>query len=177
MSEPFIGEIKMVGFNFPPRSWANCDGQLLAISSNTALFSLLGTTFGGDGRTTFGLPDLRGRVPIQVGNGPGLTSRSWGQKGGQETVTLTQNQMPSHTHTGGTVSTTTAVGNQTEPDGHLLAKANDGESNYSDEASTGNLGGNQVIGNTGGSQSHENMPPFLSIHFVIALQGIYPSRS
>jgi len=97
-SEPFLGEICWIGFNFAPRGWALCDGQLLSISQNDALFSLLGTTYGGDGRTTFGLPDLRGRSPIHVGQGPGLSNYQWGQKGGVETVTLTINQMPSHTH-------------------------------------------------------------------------------
>lgn len=177
MSEPFLGEIKMVGFNFPPRGWATCEGQLLPISQNSALFSLLGTTFGGDGRTTFGLPDMRGRFPIGVGNGPGLDSKTWGERAGQEDVTLNTNQIPNHTHSGGTVQTTTAVGNQTSPDGNFLATANDGESNYSDAEATGNLGGNTAIGLTGGGQSHNNMPPFLSIYFVIALQGIFPSRN
>ena len=99
MSEPFIGQIMMVGFNFPPRGWAQCNGQLLPISSHTALFSLLGTTFGGDGRTSFGLPDLRGRIAKHIGQGPGLANVTWGQRGGRENVTLTIANMPSHTHT------------------------------------------------------------------------------
>jgi microcystin-dependent protein len=177
MSEPFIGEIKMVGFNFAPRGWARCDGQLLPISSNTALFSLLGTNYGGNGENTFALPELRGRVPVHMGTGPALSPRQLGQRSGVEKVTLSIYEMPSHTHTGGTIPVTDAVGNQTVPDGHILARANDGESNYSDAAANGVLGGVPGIGNSGGSQSHENMPPFLAINFVIALQGIFPSPS
>ncbi|MEX1309383.1 MAG: tail fiber protein, partial [Candidatus Sulfomarinibacteraceae bacterium] len=109
MASPFIGQIQLFGFNFPPRGWAFCEGQLLAISSNTALFSLLGTTFGGDGRTTFGLPDLRGRSAVGVGNGPGLSSVSWGQRSGAENVTLNVNTLPSHTHSAAVTGLTTTV--------------------------------------------------------------------
>ena len=139
-SEPFIGEIMMFGGNFPPRNWAFCDGQLLPIAQNTALFSLLGTTYGGDGRTTFALPDLRGRVPVGVGSGPGLTPVSWGQRSGTETNTVTVNQLASHSH-------------------NLPAPANG------------------PTPNTGGSQSINNMQPYLGLYYVIALQGIYPSRN
>lgn len=180
MSEPFLGEIKMVGFSFNPRGWAYCDGALLPVSQNSALFSLFGTIYGGDGRTTFALPDLRGRVPVHQGQGPGLSNRTIGGRSGEENVTLNLNQMPSHTHTlvQPSLPTTTAVGNQTSPDGHRLATANDGESNYSDDKATGSMGLNPgSISNNGGSQSHNNMPPFLTINFVVALQGIYPSRS
>lgn len=180
MSEPFLGEIRIFGFNFAPRAWADCDGALLSIASNTALFSLYGTIYGGDGRTTFALPDLRGRVPIHLGNGPGLSPRNQGSKGGTETETLNVNQIPSHNHTLAppNLPTTTAVGNRTAPDGNLLATANDGESNYSNGEPTGAMatsGG--AIGNTGGSQGHNNMPPFLTIRFCVALQGIFPSRN
>ena len=179
MSEPFLGEIKMVGFNFAPRDFADCNGQLLAISQNSALFSLLGTTYGGDGRTIFALPDLRGRVPVHTGTGPGLTNRELGTKSGTETVALTPNQLPAHSHplTNGFVPTTDAVGNQTSPDGNRPATANDGESNYSDGPGTGGI---ELAGNTansGSNQAHANMPPFLAIRFVIALAGIFPSRS
>lgn len=171
MSEPFIGQIQTFGFNFPPRGWAHCDGQSLAISSYSALFSLLGTTYGGDGRTTFGLPDLRGRFPTHYGNGPGLTPRSWGQKGGAETHTLIQNEIPQHKHG---MPVTATEGNQTSPVGGVPATANDGESNYSSNT-TGLLSNNTE--NTGGGLPHNNMPPFLVINFSIALTGIFPSRS
>jgi microcystin-dependent protein len=182
MSDPFIGEIKMVGFNFAPRSWANCDGQLLSISSNTALFSLLGTTYGGDGETSFGLPDLRGRVPIHVGNGAGLSSRSWGQKAGAETHTLTVNKMPSHNHTvtvDGTLPVSSSVGNKTSPVDNVQATANDGEGNYAEPATANGNQALQATGTTDNSDSNQSvnhMPPFLSIRFVIALQGLYPPR-
>jgi microcystin-dependent protein len=178
MSEPFVGEIKLVGFNFNPRGFANCDGQLLQVSSHSALFSLLGTMYGGDGRITFGLPDLRGRVPIHTGTGAGLTARTQGSRAGQETVTLNANQIPAHSHARGTLSipSTTAVGNQTPPDGHIPATANDGESNYSDAKPTGSIEVTGATSTAGGGQGHDNMPPFLTIRFVIALQGVYPSR-
>ena len=118
-SEPFIGEIRYFGYTFCPRGWANADGQLMAISSNSALFSLLGTTYGGDGRTTFGLPDLRGRSPLHVGNGPGLTPRSLGEKSGEETVTLTTTQIPSHSHT---LMASTDGATTSEPGGKLLSE-------------------------------------------------------
>ncbi|MFT6864746.1 MAG: microcystin-dependent protein [Akkermansiaceae bacterium] len=171
MSEPFIGQIQTFGFNFAPRGWAKCDGQLLSINSNTALFSLLGTTYGGDGRTTFGLPDLRGRLPMNMGTGPGLSSRNLGQRGGQEDHTLTVNEIPNHSHG---QSVTSEVGNQASPVGAVPATANDGESNYS--TNVANLTTSDTT-NIGGSQSHNNMPPFLVINFSIALQGIFPSRS
>lgn len=179
MSEPFVGEIRMVGFSFAPQGWANCDGTILSIASNTALFSLLGTTYGGDGRVTFALPDLRGRVPIHTGQGPGLASRTQGSVSGQETVTLNSNELPSHNHalSSGNLPTTSSVGNQMSPDGHLPATANDGESNYSDAAPTGSMALSGSTGNSGGSQPHNNMPPFLTIRFVVALVGIYPSRN
>ncbi|MGB1242179.1 MAG: phage tail protein [Chitinophagales bacterium] len=171
MSEPYVGEIRMVGFNFAPRGWAFCDGQLLAVSQNDALFSLLGTIYGGDGRTTFGLPDLRGRIPIHQGTGPGLTNRRLGSKGGAETETLIVNQLPSHSHT---VRANSNSGTKDTPSGNFLAAfaTNDNEySTYTDGTMKPN------IINTGGSQSHTNLMPTLCIHFCIATTGIYPSRS
>ena len=165
MSEPFIAEIKMFGGNFAPRGWAFCDGQLLPISSYNALFSLLGTTYGGDGRTTFGLPDLRGRFAMHPGNGPGLTSRRHGDKGGTETNTLTPGQLPSHNH--GVSSAT--EGTSKSPVGKVLAVTDD--RNYVDGAATG------TTQNTGSNQSVNNMPPFGTVHYIIALQGVFPSRS
>lgn len=168
MSEPFVGEIRMFAGNFSPRNWAYCDGQLLQISQNDALFSLLGTIYGGDGRTTFGLPDLRGRIPIHQGNGYAL-----GRQGGQEVVTLNVSQMPTHTHplTASSDNVTSA-----DPDGKVL-----GAPSHIDlyrPAATINADLNAAaVGNSGGSQGHSNIQPFLCIHFIIALLGIYPSRN
>jgi len=171
MSEPFVGEIRMFAGNFAPRGWAFCDGQLLAVSQNDALFSLLGTIYGGDGRTTFGLPDLRGRIPIHAGHGPGLSERRLGAKGGEEKVTLTVNQLPSHSHKI-SQSSTAATGNSPTD-----AQIGDSPSIdiYTESAPSVNLA-SSAITNTGGSRSHTNLLPFLCIHFIIALVGIYPSR-
>jgi microcystin-dependent protein len=183
MSDPFIAEIVMFGGNFAPRGWALCDGQLLQISQNTALFSLLGTTYGGDGRTTFQLPDLRGRFPMHPGSGAGLTTRRLGEKGGTETVTLNTNQIPAHGHTGdGTVKVSGDAANTNNPTGNALALAEA----YSDQpfptspATPLKLRANSVevtTADTGGGQSHNNMPPYQCVNFIIALQGIFPSRN
>lgn len=167
MSDPFLGEIIMFGGNFAPRGWAFCDGQLLAISGNSALFSILGTTYGGDGRTTFALPDLRGRFPIHAGNGPGLPSVRLGEKSGNPTNTLNVTQLPSHNHTMNLVSA--SEGDQTSPVGNSLAVSDD--RNYATGAGTGSTG------NTGGNQSINNMPPYNAVNFIIALQGVFPSRN
>jgi len=181
MAEPFIGEIRMFAGTFAPRGWAFCDGQLLAISSAEALFSLLGTTYGGDGRTTFGLPDLRGRIPIHKGTGPGLSPRSLGERGGAEGATVSIAQLPSHSHAlYGTVeiagrSDPTAafrasyVGDTDEipafgdpappPDNPFVAMAND-----------------TIAPAAGGGQAHTNVQPFSCVNFIIALSGLYPSR-
>lgn len=171
MSEPFVGEIRMFAGNFAPRGWAFCDGQLLAVSQNDALFSLLGTIYGGDGRTTFGLPDLRGRVPIHAGTGPGLSPRRLGSKGGAEKVTLTVNQLPSHTHT---MRADSGAANRASPQDNLLAQA--GLDTYRAIGVPDVNMSNESIQNTGGSRSHTNLAPFLCVHFIIALFGIYPSR-
>lgn len=171
MSEPFVGEIRMFAGNFAPRGWAFCDGQLLAVSQNDALFSLLGTIYGGDGRTTFGLPDLRGRIPIHAGSGPGLSPRRLGAKAGAEKVTLTVNQMPSHTHN---FQASTNFADETAPEGNVLAQQSAAQLYFSGSP-TINLAP-QSIDNIGGSRSHTNLQPFLCIHYIIALFGIYPSR-
>lgn len=171
MSEPFVGEIRMFAGNFAPRGWAFCDGQLLAVSQNDALFSLLGTIYGGDGRTTFGLPDLRGRVPIHAGTGPGLNAKRLGSKGGAEKVTLTVNQIPSHTHPF-TASTQNSL--FTDPTNRMV-----GTQTQIDIFHNSDTGGNMAtssVTNTGGSRSHTNLQPFLCINYIIALFGIYPSR-
>lgn len=172
MSEPFIAEIRMFAGNFAPRNWAFCDGQLLAISQNTALFSLLGTICGGDGRTTVGLPDLRGRVPMHPGSGPGLSTRQLGQREGAERVNLITTQIPSHTHT---LRCRNAAGDSASPVNNVPATSAAATGNYSSAGANANMN-SQSITSTGGSQSHTNVQPFLCVNFIIALQGLFPSR-
>jgi microcystin-dependent protein len=172
MSEPFVGEIRMFAGNFAPRGWAFCEGQLLAVSQNDTLFSLLGTIYGGDGRTTFGLPDLRGRIPIHAGTGPGLSPRRLGAKAGVENVTVAVNQLPSHRH--GVFASPAAASTGT-PTGNV--SANTGTTNT--YATSNPLPGNMnaaTVPNTGGSRNHTNLMPALCVHFIVALFGIYPSR-
>ncbi len=172
MSEPFVGEIRMFAGNFAPRGWAFCDGQLLAVSQNDALFSLLGTIYGGDGRTTFGLPDTRGRLPIHPGTGPGLSPRRLGAKGGAEKVTLMVHQLASHTHD---FNANKADATGVAPAGKVVAKGFN--VNYLADAAQDTSMASNMIANTGGSQSHTNLMPALCVHFIIALFGIYPSRN
>jgi microcystin-dependent protein len=172
MSEPFIAEIRIFAGNFAPRSWAFCDGQLLPISQNTALFSLIGTTYGGDGRTTTALPNLMGRAPMHPGRGPGLTSRRLGERGGVETVTLTEAQMPNHNHSW----------RAAEDPADLQAPAPNRtmtRSSVNAWTAPNNLVplAEQALQDAGGSQAHNNMQPYLVMNFIIALQGLYPSRS
>lgn len=174
MSEPFVAEIRIFAGNFAPRGWAFCNGQLLPISQNTALFSLIGTTYGGDGRTTTALPNLQGRAPMHPGRGPGLTSRRLGERGGSETVTLTEAQMPSHTHP--------FQGSQDPPDsrqpGNSLASQPSGRGASVLYGTSNPVPQDaRTVSNTGGSQSHNNLQPFLTMNFIIALVGLYPSRS
>jgi microcystin-dependent protein len=176
MSDPFLGEIKMFGGNFAPRGYALCDGQLLPISQNSALFSLLGTTYGGDGRTTFGLPDLRGRFAIHAGSGPGLPTYRLGQKAGAPTRTLTTSQLPDHTHTG-RIKASGDAANTNNPSNNALALAEA----YSDQALSGasplTKQGTVQIDSSGGGQSYDTMPPYTAVNFIIALQGTFPSRN
>jgi microcystin-dependent protein len=171
--EPFIGQIMMVGFNFAPEGWAKCDGQLLSINQNQALFSLLGTQYGGDGETTFGLPDLRGRVPMHAGNGPGIPNHPIGQKAGEETTTLSLAQIPAHNHPVD-ITTSSAEGDTALPGGHSLAKS--GSGGYTTQATDTLLGG-ATSANAGSGQAHSNMQPYATVNFVIALVGIFPSKS
>ena len=171
--EPILGEIRMFAGNFAPYGWAFCQGQLLPIAQNTALFSLLGTTYGGDGRTTFALPDLRGRAPIGFGQGPGLSYKDLGQQFGTETVTLTTAQMPAHSHT---VNAVTSEGNQNLPTNSLPANTKTLDKEYSDAASNTTMKSG-MIGITGSSQPVNISQPSLGVNFIIALQGIYPSRN
>ena len=179
--DPFIGEIVMFGGNFAPRNWAFCDGQLLPIAQNTALFSILGTTYGGDGRTTFALPDLRGRAVIHEGSGPGLTFRMLGQRGGTETNTLNVAQMPSHSHLAvGTLhATNNTLANERTPAGRNLA-GNATNEQYTTNPADSPMAANNVsvtVGNTGGNQSVNNMQPWATVNYIICLFGVYPSRN
>jgi len=178
MSEPFVAEIRIFAGNFAPRSWALCNGQIIAISQNTALFSLLGTTYGGDGRTTFALPNLQGRVPMHPGSGPGLTTRRLGEHIGTETVTLTEAQMANHTHT---MRGSEDTGTSNDPTGCIPAKfpgERGGAPNAYQSAPTNWVQmASSILGTTGGNSAHNNMQPYLALNFIIALQGIYPSRS
>lgn len=168
----FVGEMRWVAFNFAPKGWATCDGQILSISQNTALFSLLGTQFGGDGKTTFALPDVRGRAPVHQGQGPGLSLRTIGEKVGTETVTLTTGQIPAHTHQlKGTSNIATAV----TPTSNVAA-AKSRTPLYGAASNLVNMSPG-AIDLTGGGQAHENMPPYLVLNCVIALQGIFPPRN
>ena len=170
MSEPFLAEIRIIGFNFAPRGWAYCDGQILPINQNQSLYSLLGTTYGGDGRSTFALPDLRSRTPIHKGDGHTL-----GQKGGAETVTLTAAEIAAHTHTAKASSTT---GDQVTPTGRVLADVTDPDLLYADPAAATTTALRPgTVTNAGGGQAHNNMQPYLTLGFVIALRGLFPSRN
>lgn len=173
MSEPFIAEIRIFAGNFAPRSWAFCDGQLLPIAQNTALFSLIGTTYGGDGRSTTALPNLQGRIPMHPGRGPGLTSRRLGQRGGVEMVSLTEAQMPNHTHTLRASDKRAGSGAAVN---NTLAEPRDGLLYQSNTSANLQSMSSQALPNTGGSQAHNNLQPFLVMNFIIALQGLYPSR-
>jgi microcystin-dependent protein len=169
---PYLGEIRIFGGNFAPQGWALCNGQLLPISSNAALFSILGTTYGGDGRQTFALPNLQSRVPIDWGQGPGLSQYIPGQASGVENVTLNQQQMPQHNHTMGTLS---APGTTDRPNTQLLAQPTSGNA-YGPAPSDGSALNPAAIGLAGGNQPHANLQPYLAVNFIIALQGIYPPR-
>ncbi|NBQ67897.1 MAG: phage tail protein [Nitrosomonadaceae bacterium] len=166
MDDPFLGEIRPFGFGFPPKGWASCDGQLLPIAQNAALFSLLGTMYGGDGRTTFALPDLRGRAGMHVSS-----VHTQGERGGQESVTLTTAQIPLHSHT---ANCSNVAGTQTSPAGKFWAQDSDGNVVFS--STGGATMAAAAIGNTGGGP-HPNMQPYLVVNYCIALQGIFPSRS
>ena len=171
MSSPFIAEIRIVGFNFAPRGWALCQGQTLAISQNTALFSLLGTTFGGNGPTNFNLPNLQDRMPMHPGNGPGLTPRDLGEQVGSSQVTLTSAQMPAHTHT---LTANSAAANQTSPAGNVLAR---GRNTFSTALGSPVALAPSSISTQGSGLGHNTQSPYLSMNFIIALQGIFPPRS
>jgi len=176
--DPFVAEIRMFAGNFAPTGWAQCNGQLLPISQNTALFSLLGTTYGGDGRSTFALPNLQGCAPMQPGQGPGLSLHDLGESGGEPTVTLLQTEMPAHSHFANCLNG--AVGDSNSP--ILWAKTHGASRQQAppDYTTTGTPSvqmNPQAIGITGGNLPHNNMSPFLAVTFIIALQGVFPPRS
>ena len=181
--EGTIGEIRMFAGTFAPRNWAFCAGQLLAIAQNTALFSILGTTYGGNGQTTFALPDLRGRVPRGTGQGPGLANVNLGEVSGTETVTLLTTQMPAHTHTAtGTLAVNQNPGTSSNPVNNYLAGGQDATANpipsYAGAAAGGNLNGLTVtVGTAGGSQPAPILNPYLGMNYIICLFGIFPSRN
>lgn len=172
MVDPFVGEIRVMGFDFAPRGWAQCNGQLLPVSQNTALFSLLGAMYGGDGKTSFALPNLEGRAPMMWGRGPGLSDYVQGHAGGSSSVTLIESEMPAHDHP---VNASSLDGNSGDPDGKVLAIAV-GATPYSDAAPDTTMDP-QTIGVTGGSVPHDNMQPYLGMNFCIALQGVFPPRA
>jgi microcystin-dependent protein len=172
--DPFIGEIKLFSGDFTPRGWAFCEGQLLRISDNTPLFSIIGTLYGGDGRITFALPDLRGRVPVHSGTGPGLSTYNQGDRGGVETVPLTLQQLPPHNHS---LNANTANGNTSDTPGASLADTRGTDRDYMSSGEVNTQMSAQSIGITGGGQPHENRQPYLAISFIIALEGIFPTRS
>ena len=180
MSDQFVAEVRIFPFNFAPKGWAFCNGQLLPLSQNTALFSLLGTTYGGDGKSTFALPDMEGQAPMHPGQGQGLSLRDLGQLGGSETVTLLDSELPAHTHS---VQATAANANTEIPAGAVLGRGNFGfqgntgaVSLYSNDAPNTNMSP-QAMALAGGDQPHNNMQPYLTLSFCIALQGVYPPRS
>jgi microcystin-dependent protein len=169
---PFLGQIQAFGFNFNPRGWLRCEGQLLAISQYNALFSLLGTMYGGDGRTTFGLPDLRGRSIVGIGQGAGLSNIPQGAQGGTETVTLQTNNMPSHNHNV-SVSVNTGNGEESSSTSYLSSHAGA----FNEAPTSGAVLAGVVSGSAGGGQAFSNRDPYLGINFCIAIEGIYPSRN
>jgi microcystin-dependent protein len=173
MSNPFVAEIRIFAGNFAPTGWALCNGQLMPISQNTALFSLLGTTYGGDGRSNFALPNLQGSAPMHPGQGPGLSNRFLGETGGEQALTLLQSEMPTHTHT---ASCNAGMGDQYGPTGFFWATDAGGNDEYA-PAGDGNTMAPGAISIAGGSLPHNNLQPFLTLTFIIALQGIFPPRS
>jgi len=173
MSDPFIGEIRPMANNFAPSGWSLCHGQIVPISEFAALFNLIGTTYGGDGQTTFALPDLRGRTPVHAGTGPSLSSYTIGQAAGTESVALSVGQLPSHTHT---ARGTDAAATIATPGGNLWAREGSGTTGSFSAAPDANMA-SEAISSSGGSQNHTNLQPYLVINFIIALEGIFPASN
>jgi microcystin-dependent protein len=173
MADPFIAEIRIFPFNFAPRGWAWCDGQLMPISQNTPLFALLGTTYGGNGKSTFALPDLQGRAPMHPGQGPGLSERFLGEVGGSETVTLLESEIPAHSHA---LMSNGAVGNRTSPVGNSPARVAGAAPYASAPATPTATLAPEALAPSGSGLPHNNMQPYLTCYFAIALQGVFPQR-
>jgi microcystin-dependent protein len=174
MSSPFVAEIRMFGFNFPPIGWAHCDGQIMPISQNTALFALLGTIYGGNGQSTFALPDLTGRAPMHGGQGPGLSTRFQGETGGAEFITLLESEMPVHIHQ---VRGTNEPADVSTPTASTAIARSTGQSAYAAKDNNLHALAPQAIAPTGGDQPHNNLMPYLVLNFCIALQGVFPQHS
>lgn len=175
MADPFVAEIRIFPFNFAPKGWAWCDGQLMPLSQNTALFSLLGTTYGGDGKSTFALPDLQGRAPMHPGQGPGLSLHDLGETGGSETVSLLESEIPAHSHA---LMASASTANRTAPAGNTFARVASGGTPYiagSPAPPLTNMAP-EALAPAGGDQPHNNMMPYLTFYFCIALQGVFPPR-
>jgi microcystin-dependent protein len=178
MANPFVAEIRIFPFNFAPQGWAFCNGQLMAISQNTALFSLLGTTYGGDGKSNFGLPNLQGCAPMNPGQGPGLSLHDLGETGGSDTVTLLQTEMPNHTHTINCVDGPRVGGQTGQPGGAILVKTGGTPANaYTSGGTQNQTMAQNMVSPTAGNLAHNNLMPYLTLNFCIALQGIYPPRN
>jgi microcystin-dependent protein len=174
MADPFVAEIRIFPFNFAPRGWAFCDGQLLSLSQNTALFSLLGTTYGGNGKSNFALPDLQGRAPMHPDQGPGLSLHDLGETGGSETVTLLESEIPSHGHA---LRASSDAADTNQPAGALVAQPfGRGNNLFNSTTSPLVAMSNQAIAPAGGDAPHNNLQPYLTFNFCIALQGVFPPR-
>ncbi len=175
MTSPFVAEIRIFGFNFAPKGWAQCDGQIMSISQNTALFSLLGTTYGGNGTSNFALPNLQGSTPIQAGQGAGLSLRDLGEVGGEQTVTLLETEMPAHTHS---VNAASVSASANDPTGDVWAATTIARQGVNTYGTTGGATmGFNALNLAGGDQPHNNMMPYITLNFCIALQGVFPARS
>ncbi len=174
MADPFVAEIRIFPFNFAPNGWAFCDGQLLPLSQNTALFSLLGTTYGGNGKSNFALPNLQGRVPMFWGQGPGLSLRDIGESGGSETVTLLESEIPSHSHT---LMASSSPASSRTPGGNALARSRGGNVYQTNTSQNLVSMAPETVNAAGGDQPHNNMQPYLAFNFCIALQGVFPPRT
>lgn len=174
MADPFVAEIRIFPFNFAPTGWARCDGQLMPLSQNTALFSLLGTTYGGDGKSTFALPDLQGRAPMHPGQGPGLSLHDLGETGGSDTVTLLESEIPAHSHA---LMSLGSPGNRTSPVGNSIARPSAGNAYVPPGGAPLVSMAPEALPPAGGDQPHNNLQPYLTLYFNIALQGVFPPRT